>query len=187
MKTMNKAILVARHEYVETVRTKAFWVGVLAFPIIIALAVGVPILLEKTKDERTYAAIDHSAFLWQEIEPRIYVEDVRNIISASRDKRKKGGEAFDRLPEGARSLTLAWMALDEEGQEAFVRILGEPGDLLGAAGVDGDAADLHDATPAQWRTQRVGGQRQLPAESFLQLVAIMWRERDLAKSPVGAH
>ena len=139
METMNKTILVARHEYVETVRTKAFWVGILAFPIIIALAVGVPILLEKTKDERTYAAIDHSAFLWQEIETRIYVEDVRNIISASRDKRKKGGEAFDRLPEVARSLTLAWMALDEEGQEAFVRILGErqPG-----GGIEGEGSEL---------------------------------------------
>ena len=138
-KIMNEAFLVARHEYVETVRTKAFWLGILAFPVIISLAIGIPMLLDKTKEVRKYAVIDQSGFLWQEIETRIYVEDVRNIISASRDKRKKGGEAFDRLPEVARSLTLAWMALDEEGQEAFVRILGEqqPG-----GGIEGEGSEL---------------------------------------------
>ena len=42
---MNKAFLVARHEYVETVRTKAFWLGILAFPVIISLAIGIPLSL----------------------------------------------------------------------------------------------------------------------------------------------
>jgi ABC-2 type transport system permease protein len=121
---MNKAFLVARHEYVETVRTKAFWLGILAFPVIISLAIGIPMLLDKTKDVRKYAVIDQSGFLWQEIETRIYLEDVRNVILASRDKRKKGGEAFDRLPEVVRRLTLAWMALGEDSQDAFVSRLG---------------------------------------------------------------
>lgn len=39
--------LVARREYAENVKTKAFIIGVLAFPVILALAAGVPILLEK--------------------------------------------------------------------------------------------------------------------------------------------
>ena len=39
--------LVARREYAENVKTKAFIIGVLAFPVVLGLAVGVPILLEK--------------------------------------------------------------------------------------------------------------------------------------------
>ena len=42
---MRKIALVARREYMEHVRTKGFWIGVLAFPLILALSVVVPILL----------------------------------------------------------------------------------------------------------------------------------------------
>ena len=39
--------LIARREYIENVKTKAFIIGVLAFPVILGLAVGIPILLER--------------------------------------------------------------------------------------------------------------------------------------------
>ena len=35
---MRKIALVARREYAEHVRTKGFWIGVLAFPLILALS-----------------------------------------------------------------------------------------------------------------------------------------------------
>ena len=62
---MRKIALVARREYMENVRTKGFWIGVLAFPLILALSVVVPVLLSETKQARTYAVIDHSGFVLQ--------------------------------------------------------------------------------------------------------------------------
>ena len=34
---MNKAYLIALREFMENLRTKAFWIGILAFPVIIVL------------------------------------------------------------------------------------------------------------------------------------------------------
>ena len=117
---MNKAILVARHEYVETVRTKAFWLGLLAFPIIISLGIAVPLLLEEVKEARRYAVIDHSGFLLGEIETRIYREDLHNLIKEGSDRRGEGGRSFEQLPSVLRKATLAWRSLAEDQRETFV-------------------------------------------------------------------
>ena len=37
----NKVFLVAQREYLENVRTKTFWLGILAFPAIFAIAIGI--------------------------------------------------------------------------------------------------------------------------------------------------
>ena len=42
---MNKIIAVARWEYLDKVRKKAFWIGVLLLPVIIGLSAVVPALL----------------------------------------------------------------------------------------------------------------------------------------------
>ena len=36
---MAKTYLVARREYVENLRTKAFWIGIMAFPLIYAVMI----------------------------------------------------------------------------------------------------------------------------------------------------
>ena len=51
----NKTWLVALREYAENLRTKTFWIGILSFPVILAVAVVVPHLLSKAKDVRRYA------------------------------------------------------------------------------------------------------------------------------------
>ena len=63
---MNKTLLVARREFVEFMRTKTFWIGILAFPIIWVLFIGGAMLLNKTKDERTYSILDYSVRNGQE-------------------------------------------------------------------------------------------------------------------------
>jgi ABC-2 type transport system permease protein len=57
----SKTILVAQREFLENVRTKTFWVGILMFPIIMAIAFGVAWLMEKTKGTRRYAVLDYTA------------------------------------------------------------------------------------------------------------------------------
>lgn len=56
----NKTILVAQREYLENIRTKTFWLGILAFPAIFAISIGVAWVMEKTKGTRTYAVLDYS-------------------------------------------------------------------------------------------------------------------------------
>ncbi len=65
-----KAWLVARRELLENIRTKAFWIGILVFPVILVLAVVIPALLENSKSARTYAVVDHSGWLLEAVSQR---------------------------------------------------------------------------------------------------------------------
>ena len=120
---MNKGLLVARHEYVEMVRTKTFWLGLLAFPVIILLVAAIPILLEGTREARTYAVLDHSGFLMHEVEQITFEKDLTILLDVGRERRKRvdGGRGFEELPETVQQLTLAWMELDAEQRGDFVR------------------------------------------------------------------
>jgi len=77
---MRKAYLVARREYIENLTTKTFWLGILLFPFLISLSVVVPVLLEKEKDIRTYAVIDHSGWLFQEIQNKATRRDFQRLM-----------------------------------------------------------------------------------------------------------
>ncbi len=61
---MNKAMLVAKREFVENLRTKTFWIGILCFPVIIVLAIFIGRILEDSKDVREYAVLDYSEGQW---------------------------------------------------------------------------------------------------------------------------
>lgn len=57
----NKTLLVAQREFLENVRTKTFWIGILAFPAIFAVSIGIGWLMQKTKAQQKYAVLDYSA------------------------------------------------------------------------------------------------------------------------------
>ena len=100
---MRKIALVARREYMEHVRTKGFWIGVLAFPLILALSVVVPVLLSGTKQARTYAVIDHSGFVLQEVEKGILAEDLGIVLRDAAERYRDGGQTWERLPDAVRA------------------------------------------------------------------------------------
>lgn len=56
----SKTILVAQREYLENVRTKTFWVGILAFPLILLLSFGIGFLLNRAKETKRFAVIDRT-------------------------------------------------------------------------------------------------------------------------------
>jgi ABC-2 type transport system permease protein len=56
----NKSLLVAQREYLENIRTKTFWIGILAFPILIAVSLGATFVLNKFKQTQSYAVVDLS-------------------------------------------------------------------------------------------------------------------------------
>ena len=131
---MRKIALVARREYAEHVRTKGFWIGLLAFPLILALSVGVPILLSETKQARTYAVIDHSGFVLQEVEKGILAEDLGIVLRDAAERYRDGGQAWERLPDAVRAAAKVYVSLDEAERPTLVQDI--------AAGEDEVATDL---------------------------------------------
>ena len=75
-----RTYLVARREYFENLRTKTFWIGICAFPLILCLAIAVPLWLDKKKDVRKYAVIDSSGWLLQAVEERADGPDLAKVF-----------------------------------------------------------------------------------------------------------
>lgn len=120
---MRKIALVARREYMEHVRTKGFWIGVLALPLLLALSVAVPVLLSETKQARTYAVIDHSGFVLQEVEKGILAEDLGIVLRAAAAHYREGGPAWERLPSAVRTAAKGYVSLAEAERPALVQDL----------------------------------------------------------------
>ena len=133
---MRKIALVAQREYAEHVRTKGFWIGVLAFPLILALSVAVPILLSGTKQARTYAVIDHSGFVLQEVEKGILAEDLGIVLRDAAERYRDGGRAWERLPDAVRAAAKVYVGLDEAERPALVQDLTLSGDEVAAGLVE---------------------------------------------------
>ena len=111
---MRKMALVAWREYMDNVRTKGFWIGILAFPLIIALSATVPILLDKSKEARTYAVLDQSGFALAAVEKLILADDLGVVFEAVSERYRDGGEAWDRLPTPVRAAGRVYMSLPAE-------------------------------------------------------------------------
>jgi ABC-type Na+ efflux pump permease subunit len=54
----NKTLLVAQREYLDNVRTKTFWLGILSFPLIFVLAIGIGWVMQKTKQLQKFTVLD---------------------------------------------------------------------------------------------------------------------------------
>ncbi|MCB9877106.1 MAG: ABC transporter permease [Planctomycetes bacterium] len=87
----NKILLVAQREYLENIRTKTFWLGILAFPAIFAIAIGVGWIMEKTKKTQVYTVADFTTnHLGAEVEAAARAGILLDILQ---------GEAERQLPE----------------------------------------------------------------------------------------
>lgn len=94
----NKTLLVAGREYMENLRTKTFWIGILFFPIMLMLSVAVPRWLKSTKAARQYVVIDQSGFLLEAVDRRAELPDLEKIFSMALERREQGGRDWERLP-----------------------------------------------------------------------------------------
>ncbi|MFH1999314.1 MAG: ABC transporter permease [Planctomycetota bacterium] len=123
---MNKAYLVALREYMENLKTKTFWIGIMIFPLILILSFLVPIWLEKGKDVRYYAVIDKSGWLLDAVEERAAMPDMEKVLTEALEKHARGGEDFEKLPELLKqSVALLAKSIDDQ----IVKQIGdEPGD-----------------------------------------------------------
>lgn len=104
---MNKAYLVALREYMENLKTKTFWLGIMIFPVILVLSFLVPIWLEKSKDVRHYVVIDNSGWLLEAVEKRAAMPDMEKVIDEAVQRFEKQSEDFEQLPGILKLLTPA--------------------------------------------------------------------------------
>ncbi len=131
---MRKIALVAQREYMEHIRTKGFWIGVLAFPLILALSVVMPILLSETKQARTYAVIDHSGFVLKEVEAGILAEDLGIVLRNAAERYRDGGRTWEHLPGAVRAAAKVYVSLAEAERPALIQDLAA-GESAVAAGL----------------------------------------------------
>ncbi len=106
----HKTLLVARREYFENLRTKTFWIGILVVPIILTLAIAVPVWLEMAKEARSYAVIDRSGWLLAAVEHRSAEDDLANVLETALERERLGRIATSGLPAEVREAAAALSA-----------------------------------------------------------------------------
>lgn len=100
---MRKPLLVAQREIVEQVKTKGFWIGILLFPIIIVLAIGAPIYIERAKSVRMFAVRDSSGWLADAVAREARASDTRRLLLEAQ-RRQLQNEDLETLPPVLRAL-----------------------------------------------------------------------------------
>ncbi|KPK06890.1 MAG: hypothetical protein AMS20_03815 [Gemmatimonas sp. SG8_28] len=138
---MSRVLLVAHRDYVQNVRTKGFWFGILFFPVLLSAFIVVPRLLEGTKSARRYAVVDESGWLLDAINRRISVEDLRLALDAAVE-RAAAPERVAALPAPLRSAAADLSALTSADRMALAAVLADASheDMLSA-----DARAVHTA------------------------------------------
>jgi len=115
---MRRIFLVAQREYLQNVKTKGFWFGVLFFPVVLTVFIVAPQLLDRARSARKYAVVDQSGWLLAAIDQRIAGTDLGYVFEETVERQRKGGDAFSRLP--ALLKELAPVLAELEPGQAFV-------------------------------------------------------------------
>ncbi|MGZ8940797.1 MAG: ABC transporter permease, partial [Limisphaerales bacterium] len=115
---MRNAFLVALREYVENAKTKGFWIGIFMLPVVLFLALQVPMLLErKGTPVRHFVLLDYSGQFEQTIDESLEQQFQRRTLSRLNQFARENGV---RLPEALRPLA----AESTDAVEKFVQLGG---------------------------------------------------------------
>lgn len=106
----SKTWLVAQREYLENVRTKTFWLGIIIVPVLIAASIGVGALIHKFSEVQRYAVIDLGEEGLGDRAERAFRKDDMGALQREILAQKKAGEVREELAE------LAALA-PQEGEE----------------------------------------------------------------------
>ena len=104
---MNKIFLVAQREYLENVRTKAFWIGIFLVPILYTAMFLGPAWIEKSKSAKKFAVVDESGWLLEVVEAHILRDDLTRVlmeVGGAADEGKSLEDYPDYLREAAPGL-----------------------------------------------------------------------------------
>lgn len=142
---MRYVFLIALREFAENVKTKGFWLGILAIPVLVTLSVSFGSLLERTKPIRHFVLVDRSGELEGAVEKgldrihqRAVLEALGSYVREHADAKKLVGlmeRAAALEAASPTDLTRRLSSADEETLEWF----------LGEGGVEALLASLGDA------------------------------------------
>jgi len=96
------AFLVAAREYLENLKTKGFWMGIIFFPLIWTLAIKVPVLIEKKGVPTRYFVVIDPGGKWRElidreVDRRHQREVLDELVSHARRHLKRPADRADWL------------------------------------------------------------------------------------------
>jgi ABC-2 type transport system permease protein len=111
---MSRMLLIASREYLENVRTKGFWIGILMMPFVLLLVAFVPVLIESTRVAKTYAVIDQTGEALVAVNRLIDRQDFKYFLTEF----KKGEE--QQLPSFLATIFPELRALTEKQTNAFI-------------------------------------------------------------------
>ena len=120
---MNRMLLIAFREFLENVRTKGFWFGILMMPVVLLLVGIVPIIVENTRVAKSFAVIDETGVVMGAVKQELSIRDFRYLLTDF----SKGEE--DMLPEFLAVFFPEIRALDEELQDNIISFLFHEGEL----------------------------------------------------------
>lgn len=119
----SKTMLVAQREYLENVRTKTFWLGILAVPVLILISIGAGWVLNKLKEVKTYAVVDYSE---PSIGRRVEMTARQGDLRAFQKAMSSAGKAFAEVPDGditenadTEKLYKAWLEMPATDMQAM--------------------------------------------------------------------
>ncbi|MEE2886908.1 MAG: ABC transporter permease [Planctomycetota bacterium] len=142
---MSKTYMVAQREFVENMRTKTFWIGVLAAPVGIILVYGLMFLLAGKTDLRRYAILDKTENQWfssavHEERSENEFGEILGLVNASEADQKAFAE---RLQASIEKLA------EDHPIRRLIRDFENQGLLEDLAKVDGDRSKLPAAVRAK--------------------------------------
>ena len=108
------ALLVARREFLEHVRTRGFWLSLATVPLILLLSLAIPIAADLTRPELDFAVTDRSGWVLEAIVRRADAADLERLLDQ---------EAQSRLPDAARILLETWTGEPPASLEARIEQL----------------------------------------------------------------
>jgi ABC-2 type transport system permease protein len=128
---MRRIFLVAQREFVQNVRTKGFWFGILFFPVMLTAFIAVPQLLERAKSVRRYAVIDESGWLLGAVNARIAANDLRRVLEVAAEAPDRRADGWEVLAPALQESSLMLAELSEEERGALAAALLGGGDGAG--------------------------------------------------------
>jgi len=148
---MNKIFMVAQREYLEHVRTKGFWFGIISVPLIYSLFFFVPSLLERTRSAQEFVVLDESGWLMDAIERRVLEQDLTFALGEVR-QRAQADSPDKPLPDAFAPMREALLQADDAAIPQLAAALAAPDADASALPLElQQALTQRDAVVAWWR------------------------------------
>ncbi len=116
---VRKTYLVAAREFAANVRTRSFWLFILAVPVLLVIGVAILLVLQQRPPTvRRYAVIDRSGWVLPEVEARAVRADMAHVLALVQERHRAGSTEFAALPPALRAVAPA--LVDADGAQVAV-------------------------------------------------------------------